>query len=63
MHNDDTKVMRVRKTSRKTVTETNTEIYEIELLPKEAEKVTETKTSTTMPIAITIVVLNAEAIR
>ena len=62
MHNDETKVMRVRKTSRKTVTETNTEIYEIELLPKEAEKMTETKTSTTMPCLI-IVVLNAEAIR
>ena len=60
MHNDETKVMRVRKTSRKTVTETNTEIYEIELLPKEAEKVTETKTSTTMP-CLTIVVQLAEA--
>ena len=61
MHNDETKVMRVRKTSRKTVTETNTEIYEIELLPEEAEKLAETKTSTTMPSWLTIVVQLAEA--
>ena len=59
MQNDEAKVMRVRKTTRKTVTETNTEIYEIELLPEEAEKMTETKTSTTMPFII--VMLNAEA--
>ena len=61
MQKDETKVRRVRKTTRKTVTETTTEIYEIETLPEEAEKLAETKTSTTMMPTIAIVVLNAEA--
>ena len=59
MQKDETKTRRIRKTTRKTVTETTTEIYEIETLPEEAEKLTETKTSTTMPVII--VMLNAEA--
>ena len=61
MQKDETKTRRVRKTTRKTVTETTTEIYEIEMLPEEAEKLAETKTSTTMPSWLTIVVQLAEA--
>ena len=48
------------KTKRHTVTDTETEKWKIEVKPEQVEKIADTKTSTTMPCII-IVVLTAEA--
>ena len=62
MRNNPEVVITHSKTKQHTVTDTETEKWKIEVKPEQAEKIADTKTSTTM-IVVDIVVLPAEAQR